>query len=66
MFNSPLRFNQLFLGSFTWRPEVQTGVQLLEVLSNEDGVRFVRLSQRLGFIRGGLSRPTCGVIITPS
>ena len=30
-------------------PEVQTGVQLLEVLSNEDGVRFVRLSQRLGF-----------------
>lgn len=60
--NSPFHFGRLFLGGFTWRPEVQTGVQLLEVLSNEDGVRFVRLSQRLGFIRGGL----CGVIITPS
>ena len=63
--DNPLHFGRLFLGGLTWRPEVQTGVQLLEVLSNEDGVRFVRLSQRLGFIRGGLSWPTCGVIITP-
>ena len=55
MVSRPLHFGQLFLRGFTWRPEVQTGVQLLEVLSNEDGVRFVRLSQRLGFIRGGLS-----------
>eukprot|EP00434_Breviolum_minutum_P006989 symbB.v1.2.006166.t1/scaffold366.1/size218977/8 len=42
---------------------VQTGVQLLEVLSNEDGVRFVRLSQNgaESFLEVDLLIISCGI-----